>query len=222
MQLEVLAVRKRVGAEHPDTLSTAGYLAQSLWHQGKYDEAEKMEREVLAVQKQVLGVEHQDTLTTAGNLAYSLWRQEKYDEAEKMQREVLAVRQLVLGGFARGNGGDGCMGKVLRVHAHRHQPVLPVVEAQSTLRSSAPRPQLVVAAAGNRAHLGLPKHLLRPQQRLHQPFFGVAQAQPTVGSLAPHRQGLLTPTATQRVDINLHAGPSEEQVGAPPSAPTAV
>jgi hypothetical protein len=32
----------------------------------------------------------------------------------------------------------------------------------------------------------------------------------------------LTPTATQRVDINLHAGPSEEQVGAPPSAPTAV
>jgi hypothetical protein len=48
---ELLAVQKRVlGAEHPDRLSTAGDLAQSLWHQEKYDEAEKIsEREVLGV-----------------------------------------------------------------------------------------------------------------------------------------------------------------------------
>jgi hypothetical protein len=35
MQLEVLAVRKRVGAEHPDTLTTAGNLADSLSRQRK-------------------------------------------------------------------------------------------------------------------------------------------------------------------------------------------
>ena len=72
------------------------------------------------------------------------------------------------------NGGDECVGKVLRVHARRHQPVLPVVEAQSTLCSLAPRPQLaclrhrqrVFTSAGNRAHLGTLKHLLRPHQRL--------------------------------------------------------
>ena len=85
---------------------------------------------------------------------------------------------------ASGNGGDGCVGKVLRVHARRHQPVLPVVEAQSTLRSVAPRPQLarlrhrqrVDVAAGNRAHLGPLKHLLRPHQRWHKSVVGVAQA----------------------------------------------
>jgi hypothetical protein len=50
MDPEVLAVRKRVlGAEHPDTLTAAGNLAVSLSQQGKYDESEKMEREVLAV-----------------------------------------------------------------------------------------------------------------------------------------------------------------------------
>ena len=45
---------KRVlGADHPDTLSTAGNLAASLARQGKYDEAEKMEREVLALEKRM-------------------------------------------------------------------------------------------------------------------------------------------------------------------------
>jgi hypothetical protein len=56
MQREVLAVDQRVlGAEHPDTLSTAGNLAQSLSRQGKYDEAVAMQREVLAVKQRVLG-----------------------------------------------------------------------------------------------------------------------------------------------------------------------
>jgi hypothetical protein len=49
MEHEVLAVRKRVlGAEHPNTLTVADNLTASLARQGKYDEAEKMEREVLA------------------------------------------------------------------------------------------------------------------------------------------------------------------------------
>jgi hypothetical protein len=53
-------------AEHPGTLSTAGNLAASLSGQGKYDEAEKMEREVLGVRKRVLEADHFDTLSTAG------------------------------------------------------------------------------------------------------------------------------------------------------------
>ena len=64
-------MRKRVlGAEHPDTLTAASNLAASLKSQEKYDEAEKMEREVLAVRKWVLGVAHPDTLSTAGNLGH--------------------------------------------------------------------------------------------------------------------------------------------------------
>jgi hypothetical protein len=52
-------------------------LADSLSGQGKYDEAEKMQREVLAVSKRVLGADHSNTLSTANNLAASLWSQGK-------------------------------------------------------------------------------------------------------------------------------------------------
>ena len=34
----------------------------------------------------------------------------------------------------------GCVGKLLRVHARRHKPALPVVEAQPTFRSFVTRP----------------------------------------------------------------------------------
>jgi hypothetical protein len=65
---------------------TDGNLASSLSSEGKYDETEKMEREVLEVKQRVLGEEHPESLITAGNLADSLTRQGKYDEAEKMAR----------------------------------------------------------------------------------------------------------------------------------------
>ena len=68
MQRGVLAVRRRVlGADHPDTLTTANNLAISLSHQGKHAEAEEMLREVLAVQKRMPGADHPDTLTTAND-----------------------------------------------------------------------------------------------------------------------------------------------------------
>jgi len=71
---------------------------RAIWlHPSRTEEAEKIEREVLAVRKRVLGAEHPDTLTAAGNLAASLSDQGKYDEAEKIEREVLAVRKRVLG-----------------------------------------------------------------------------------------------------------------------------
>jgi len=44
-------------------------LGISLNAQGKYDKAEAMCRETLAVQQRVLGSEHPDTLNTAYNLA---------------------------------------------------------------------------------------------------------------------------------------------------------
>ena len=59
-----------------ERLTAAGNLADSLSSQGKYDEAETMQREVLAVKQRVLGADHPDTLSTAGNLAYYLSRQE--------------------------------------------------------------------------------------------------------------------------------------------------
>ncbi len=69
----LIEVEKRVlGAERPDTLSTASNPAASLFNQGKYAEAERIQREVYAVQKRVLGAEHPSMLTSANNLVRCL------------------------------------------------------------------------------------------------------------------------------------------------------
>ena len=105
----------------------------------------------------------------------------------------------------------------------RHQPAVGVVEAQTTLRSFAPRPQLarlrhhhVVISAGNRAHLGPPKHLLRPHQLRQQPAVGVAQAQlaaevAAAGSRVPRRPSPIVcqrpqDTITTRDPANIACG----------------
>ena len=53
----------------------------SLLHQGKYVDAERIQREVHGVRKRVLGAEHPDTLTSASNLASSLEDLGKHAEA---------------------------------------------------------------------------------------------------------------------------------------------
>jgi hypothetical protein len=60
-------------------------------------DAERINREVLGVQKRVLGAEHPSSLTSAGNLAASLGKQGKYAEAERIEREVHGTRKRVLG-----------------------------------------------------------------------------------------------------------------------------
>jgi hypothetical protein len=66
----VLGVSKRVlGQEHPGTLLSAGNLAAFLAYQGKYADAERIEREVLGVKRRVLGEEHPSTLKSSSNLA---------------------------------------------------------------------------------------------------------------------------------------------------------
>jgi hypothetical protein len=78
-------------------LTSASNLAISLVDQGKYADAERIEREVLGVKKRVLGAEHPSTLTSTSNLATSLSYQGKYADAERIQREVLGVQKRVLG-----------------------------------------------------------------------------------------------------------------------------
>jgi hypothetical protein len=86
-----------LGAEHPDTLMSAGNLASSLSDQGKHAGAERIQREVHGVLKRVLGAEHPHTLASAKSLASSLSHQGKHAEAERIQREVHEVQKRVLG-----------------------------------------------------------------------------------------------------------------------------
>ena len=76
-----------LGKDHPDTLVSMRNLATSLSQQGKYAEAEAMNRQTLKLQEEVLGKDHPDTLISMSNLAGSLRQQGKYAEAEALARE---------------------------------------------------------------------------------------------------------------------------------------
>ena len=86
-----------LGVEHPDSLKTANNLAATLSDQGKFGDAETIQREVLGVTKRVLGVEHPGTLTSANNLASTLSDQGRHAEAEAMLQATLASSQRILG-----------------------------------------------------------------------------------------------------------------------------
>jgi len=93
-----LAVRESyLGLEHPETLRSMDALSFVLHRQGKYGEAENMQRQVLETHKKVLGLEHPDTLRIMDNLAIVLSGQCKYNEAEEMHRQTLEKKGKVLG-----------------------------------------------------------------------------------------------------------------------------
>jgi tetratricopeptide (TPR) repeat protein len=96
--------------ESGERLSAAGQLAGCRRNQGKYVEAERIEREVLGVQRRVLGEEHLETLNTAARLALTIMHQAsnllkvctsrstgKFADAERINREVLGAYRRILG-----------------------------------------------------------------------------------------------------------------------------
>ncbi|KAK0263174.1 hypothetical protein LTR91_022651 [Friedmanniomyces endolithicus] len=74
---------------HPDTLASMGNLALTYWKQGRWDEAEKLQVEVMETMKAVLPKGHPDTLASMGNLAMTYSNQGRWDEAEKLQVEAM-------------------------------------------------------------------------------------------------------------------------------------
>jgi tetratricopeptide (TPR) repeat protein len=72
-------------------------IADLLVVEGKYGDAEKVFRSVIAERAPILGLEHPDTLDSRHRLIYALTRQTKYTEAEAEARDVLRLREKVLG-----------------------------------------------------------------------------------------------------------------------------
>ena len=68
-----------------------------LTSQGKYEEAERLYRQVLALRDETIGKEHPDTLRTLNNLALVLTDCGNYKEAEHLYRQVLTLRSVILG-----------------------------------------------------------------------------------------------------------------------------
>jgi Flp pilus assembly protein TadD len=59
-----------------------------LRQQGKYEEAEQMQRQTLDLKGKVLGEEHPSTLASMNNLAIVLRQQGKYEEAEQIHPQT--------------------------------------------------------------------------------------------------------------------------------------
>ena len=89
--------RERSGELATDTLKSLSLLAAVLTDQGKYKEAEEMNRRALKGCEKVLGIEHPNTLYNVDYLAAIFRHQGKYKAAEKMHRRTLKGREKVLG-----------------------------------------------------------------------------------------------------------------------------
>ena len=73
------------------------FLAGMLDRQGKYEEAEAMHRQTLALSEKVLGKEHPDTLTSVYSLAHLLAKQNLYDDAATLYQRACDGDSMVLG-----------------------------------------------------------------------------------------------------------------------------
>ena len=57
--------------------------------QGRWDEAEKLQVDVINTRKEIFGSDHPNTLLSMSNLAFTYENQGKWYEAEKLQVDVM-------------------------------------------------------------------------------------------------------------------------------------
>ncbi|KAF2181041.1 putative kinesin light chain [Zopfia rhizophila CBS 207.26] len=95
---QVMQTRKRkLGAEHPSTLTSIANLASTYRNQGRWKEAEELEVQVMETRKRVLGAEHPSMLSSIANLASTYRNQGRWKEAEELEVQMMETRKRVLG-----------------------------------------------------------------------------------------------------------------------------
>ena len=72
-------------------------LAAIYQNQGRWDEAEKLQVQVMETTKRMLGEEHPSTLTSMANLAVTCWNQGRRNEAIEILKEVVDLRTKTIG-----------------------------------------------------------------------------------------------------------------------------
>jgi tetratricopeptide (TPR) repeat protein len=93
----VKIAKTEFGSEHEKTATAINNLASSYRATGRYDEAELLFREALAITGKTLGEAHPDYATDLNNLGSLLQATGRSDEAEPLYREALAVFETALG-----------------------------------------------------------------------------------------------------------------------------
>lgn len=91
------ALRRLLGDEHPDTLTSMVGLADTLFAEGNLSGARELEETVLEARTRLLGRDHPDTLTSINNLAGTLRAQGDSDGARKLQEAVSQALRRVAG-----------------------------------------------------------------------------------------------------------------------------
>src|SRR5260221_7868574 len=88
---------KRHQPEGERSLDTLSGLAAMLHAQGRYGEAEEVEREILQSTERVLGSDHPETLSAMNNLAQTLYAQGDLARAYELQERVVEAMARLLG-----------------------------------------------------------------------------------------------------------------------------
>ncbi|KAI1666456.1 AAA superfamily ATPase [Pyrenophora tritici-repentis] len=79
-----------------ERMCLASKCATTLFSDGRYEEAEELQVQVMQARKRVLGDEHSDTLSSMASLASTYWKQGRWKEAEELQVQVMQARKRVL------------------------------------------------------------------------------------------------------------------------------
>ena len=86
-----------LGEDHPDTLNSMANLADLLFSQNRWKEAEELEIQVIEKRRRVLGEEHPDTLVIMHNLAMTWKSQGRNYDALKLMKDCVLLSKQVLG-----------------------------------------------------------------------------------------------------------------------------
>jgi len=90
-------IRKRLfGMRNRETLQSLDLLCWALQDLGRFQEAEKIENEILPLRQEILGSDDPDTLSSRTNLANALYGEGRFDDSLKVDREAIAIRKRVL------------------------------------------------------------------------------------------------------------------------------
>ncbi|OQE34396.1 hypothetical protein PENCOP_c018G04079 [Penicillium coprophilum] len=92
--------RERVlmfGLEGEHTLDSTAMLANVYRLEGRWEEAEQLEVQVMETCKTKLGVDHPSTLRSMANLASTFWNQGRWEEAEQLGVQVMETSKTKLG-----------------------------------------------------------------------------------------------------------------------------
>ena len=84
--------RTREKSESNISATDRSKIALTLHEAGRWNEAEKLEVQVMKTRKRVLGEKHPNTLTSMANLAHTYYSQGQIDSAIELMTEVVQLR----------------------------------------------------------------------------------------------------------------------------------